>query len=52
MGVFAALAPEDGHVQWHSAAFARDSLVCCIAFDPRIVDLNEQATINNNCKRP
>jgi prepilin-type processing-associated H-X9-DG protein len=42
----------DGHVQWHSSAYARDSLVCCVAFDPAIVALGEQTSINNNCNRP
>jgi prepilin-type processing-associated H-X9-DG protein len=42
----------DGHVQWHSAAFARDQLVCCIALDTSIVAGNEQTSINAKCKRP
>jgi prepilin-type processing-associated H-X9-DG protein len=42
----------DGHVQWHSAAYARDQLVCCIAMDPTVVEPSEQTKINDRCGRP
>ena len=39
----------DGHVQWHSAAYAKNQLVCCIGYDSTVVA--EDATIESNCKR-
>jgi prepilin-type N-terminal cleavage/methylation domain-containing protein/prepilin-type processing-associated H-X9-DG protein len=42
----------DGHVQWHSATYARDQLICCISFDPGIVDQTQQQSINAHCNRP
>jgi prepilin-type N-terminal cleavage/methylation domain-containing protein/prepilin-type processing-associated H-X9-DG protein len=41
----------DGHVQWHSAVYARDQLVCCIDYDPAIVAPAEAAEIEDNCNR-
>ena len=38
----------DGHVQWHSAIFARDQLVCCIAYT-RVPD--ERGLIDSHCGR-
>lgn len=42
----------DGHVQWHSAAYAHKQLVCCIGVDTLIVNTSHQADINTHCQRP
>ena len=39
----------DGHVQWHSASYAKTQLVCCIGYDTVIVA--EDAAIERHCKR-
>ena len=41
----------DGHVQWLSAAAARDQLVCCIGYKNSLMRGNEATRIDSHCKR-
>ena len=39
----------DGHVQWHSATYAGNQLLCCIGYDAAVVAEGPQ--IEAHCKR-